>query len=164
MNRRDIVIGLIILAGLTALIYYWQRPSSEELQIPQTLSVEDTIEEMFNVEIPEDVEKAEMRDVSGGDASAVATRKYEEGKFTHSVLADLADPEPDTFYQGWLQRDEEGSESYSLISTGRLRTAKGGYLLEFESAADFSDHGKVMISSEKVDDGQMEEKVLEGSF
>ncbi len=159
MNKRDIIVGFLILAGLAVLIFYWQKPSvDEELVVPQTLSLEDQIEDRFNLEIPEDVDKAEMKDVSGGNSSAIATRKYEDGKFTHTVLADLPDLEAGRFYEGWLVKGDEA------ISTGRLSVAKGGFLLEFSSSTDYPDYNQVVITSEEAIDGTPESHILEGSF
>jgi DNA-directed RNA polymerase subunit K/omega len=165
MNRRDIVIGLIILAALAGFIYFRSRqPTPEELQAPQTLSIEEELEEAFKVEIPEDVEKAELEDVTGADATGIATRKFEDGRFTHTVLADLPDAEPGTFYEGWLVRGNPGDEEFHLISTGRMRIAKGGYLLEFESSTDYTDHKNVVITLEEIADNIPEKHILEGSF
>lgn len=148
MNRRDIVIGVVILAALSAVVFFWRRPEiDEELKVPQTLSVEDAIEDAFNLEIPEDVEKAEMRDVSGGDASAIATRKFENGRFELNVLADL----PDGSYTSELKKDGETKP------LGSLRIAKGGYLLEFRGFEDLSDYSTVKVISG-------EETILEGRF
>ena len=159
MERRDIVIGIIILAALAGFIYLRaRRETKDELQVPQTLSIEDRLEQAFDFEIPEDVDKTELKDVTGGDASGIATRKYEGGQFTHAVLADLPDPETGTFYEGWLVKEE------SVISTGRFRIAKGGYLLEFQSSTNYSDYNDVVITLEKVADSTPEEHVLEGSF
>lgn len=158
VNRRDIVIGLVILAILAAVVYWVRRPRPS-LQVPQSSpSVEEKIEEAFNLEIPEDVDKADLRDVSGGDSSGIATRKFEAGKFTHTVLADLPAPAPGTFYEGWLVKGT------SFFSTGKMRIAKGGYLLEFKSSVDYSDYNKVVITLEKVDDKKPETHILEGSF
>ena len=151
MNRRDIIVGLVILAGLAGLIYYWRQPAQDEdLQVPQTLSVEDEIEDMFNLQIPEDVDKAELSDKTGGDASAIATREFVNDKFTHTVLADLPDPEAGS-YVAELAKDDE------IVITGTLRTAKGGYLLEFQSDQDLNDYKTVRVKLG-------EEVVLEGSF
>lgn len=159
MNKQDILVGVVILAVLGAVIYFWQRPEPpEELRVPQTLSIEDQIEETFKLEIPEDVDKAELKDVTGGTATGLATRKFEEGRFIHTVLADLPDPEAGKFYEGWLVKDDE------VISTGRLRLAKGGYLLEFQSSTDYSDHAGVVITLETVADTTPEKHILEGSF
>ena len=158
MNRRDIVIGLVILVALAAVIYYRQRQTTQdELKVPQTLSVEDQIEEAFNFEIPDDVDKAELGDVAGGSSTAIATRKYEDDKFTHTILADLPDPEVG-YYEGWLVKDDE------LVSSGEFRIAKGGYLLEFTSATDYSNYNQVVVTSEMKADQLPETHILEGSF
>jgi len=157
VNRRDIVIGLIILAILAGVIF-WLRRARTPLITPQAPTVEEKLEEAFKLEIPEDVDKAELKDVTGGTASGIATRKFEDGKFTHTVLADLPDPEAGTFYEGWLIMGDE------VFSTGKMRVAKGGWILEFESTTDYSDHNKVVITQEKVFDDNLEEHILEGEF
>ncbi|MFC1710338.1 anti-sigma factor [Patescibacteria group bacterium] len=157
MNRRDIVIGLIILAVVAGIIYWVRRPKPE-LEIPES-TVEETIEESFKIDIPDDVEKAELKDIAGKIATGIATRKFIDGKFTHTALVDLPDPAEGYFYEGWLAK-EDGE----LVSTGKLRVAKGGYLLEFSSDVDYSDYSGVVITLESKDDGKPEEHVLEGSF
>ena len=48
MKRRDIVIGILILVIVAGVIYWRQRTSpSEEMRVPETLSLEDTLEEKF---------------------------------------------------------------------------------------------------------------------
>ena len=59
MNRRDIVIGLVILLIIAAAIYMVRRPKEIALEIPEE-TVEEMIEERLRVEIPEDVDKAEL--------------------------------------------------------------------------------------------------------
>lgn len=165
MNRRDIVIGLVILVVLGGVIYFRSRSETpEELQVPQTLSTEDVIEERFGLTIPEDVERTDLSDVAGGSSSGIATRKFEGGTFTHAVLADLPDPDQGTFYEGWLVRGSEGDSGFHLVSTGRMRIAKGGYLLEFQSSTDYSDHPSVVITQEEAADNVPEKHILEGSF
>ena len=100
MKRRDIVIGSVILLLLVGVIY-WNRRNRrlEELKVPETLtkSVEETLEDKFKIEIPEDIDKAELKDVLGGTASGIATRKFENSTFTHAIISDLVDPEDGTF-------------------------------------------------------------------
>lgn len=158
MKRRDIVIGLVVLAVLVGIIYWVRRPGKEGPKLPTTPSLEEQIEESFNLQIPEDVEKAELKDVYDGDSTGLATRKYESGKFTHAVLADLPEPASGKFYEGWLVKGDE------VISTGKLTIAKGGYLLEFESGMDYSDYNDVVVTQEAVDDNTPEEHILEGTF
>lgn len=165
MKTRDIVIGIVVLAAVAGLILRFR--SSRETKVettPTPPSVEDRFEESFNVEIPEDVEKSELKDVSGGSASGIATRDFENGKFTHMVLADLPAPEVGSYYQAWLQKGDEGDEDFSLVSTGRMVLVKGGYLIEFESNKDLQSYDKVVISQEKIADSKIEKKVLESSF
>lgn len=164
-STRDILIGIAILVIVLGGIYLLRRPRNTVTPTPTPISnFEEKIENQFNVTIPDDVEKADLKDSSGGDASGVATRKVESGTFIHTVLADLPDPQPGYFYQGWLVRGKEGEANYSIITTGRMRLAKGGYLLEFESSTDYSDYKTVYITLERVNDRNPEKRVLEASF
>src|SRR4030042_2825248 len=105
MKTRDIVIGLGILVLLVGVIYLRQRSKTEEqMVVPETLSSEQVFEEKFNIQIPDDVDKADLKEVEGSGGSGIATKIFEEGKFTHSELVDLPDPEPGYFYQGWLAK------------------------------------------------------------
>ena len=165
MKRRDIVIGAVLLVLLAGFIFIRQRMSrDDEMIVPETLSSEQIFEEKFNIQIPEDADKAELKTVGDLDGSGIAIRKFEEGKFTHSVLVDLPDPEQGYFYEGWLAKGEEGEENYAIVSTGKLRLAKGGWMLDYTSAIDLSDHSKVIVSLEKTFDRNLESKVLEGDF
>lgn len=159
MNSRDIVVGLVILVLVGGAIYFVRRPNTsivpEETPIK---TIEKKMEDTFKLEIPEDVDKVELKDVSKGLASGIATRKYENGKFEHTVLADLPDPENGRFYEGWLVKDGK------TILTGKMRLAKGGYLLNFSSNKDYSDYKKVVVTLEGKDDQTPEEHILEGSF
>lgn len=157
MKARDIVIGLVILAVLAGTIYFIRRPRQTLEELPSP-SVEEKIEESFNLEIPEDVDKAQLKDVTGGTSSGIATRSYEGGRFSHMVLADLPNPAAAAFYEGWLVRDKD------FFSTGKMRIAKGGWILEYESSIDYSDYDQVVITEELIDDKTPETHILEGSF
>ena len=171
MNRRDIVISLLILLGLGGVIYYRQKTrSTEELRVPETLSsTEEVLEEKFNVDIPDDVDKAELKDVSGGSASAIATRKFENNRFDQSVIADLPEPEVGSFYQVWLYNGKlgvlnTGAQNPEMISTGKLRMTKAGWVLEYSSSQNLTNFNQVAVTKEKVDDNNPETQILEGSF
>ncbi len=157
MNRRDIVIGLVVLVVLAAIIYLVRRPQ-EQLELQTTPSVEEQLEESFNLQLPDDVEKLDLSDVSGGNSSGIATRKNESGVYTHTVLADLPDPQAGKFYEGWLVMGEK------VVSTGKFMIAKGGYLLEYESSTDYTDYNMVVVTLEQKDDKTPEVHILEGTF
>lgn len=164
MNKRDVVIGLIVIFVIIGLVYWIRRPKAPKLTATPIPSVENKIEDSFKITIPDDVDRANLKDVSGGNGSGIATRKYTNGNFTHTVLADLPDPEVGTFYEGWLVRGKSGDFDFSFFSTGKMRIAKGGYILDYNSTKDYSDFKGVIITSEKVDDKSPEKHILEGSF
>lgn len=164
MKTRDVIIGFVVLVILVGGAL-WVRKAKRNAETPvPTPNITERISKSFNLEIPDDVDKAELTDVSGGDGSGVATRKYEAGTFSHTVLADLADPEAGTFYEAWLVRGNPGDANFAYFSTGKLRIAKGGYLLDFSSSKDYSDYTKVVVTLEKVFDKTPEQHILEGSF
>ena len=166
MKGRDIVIGLIVLAAIAAIVF-WYRKSSLETSTPSpsvTEETQETFETNFGITLPEDAERATLEDVMGGSGSGIATRRIEGGIFMHTVLADLPDPEGTTFYEGWLVRGKMGDSDFHFISTGKMQVAKGGFLLNFESSTDYSDYTGVVITLETVFDATPEEHILEGSF
>jgi hypothetical protein len=157
VKKNDIVIGLVILALLAGALYFFKKPKQkvEDLSLPTT---ESRLEDSFKLEIPDDLEKADLRDVSGGNGSGIATRDFSNGRFTHMILADLPELTPGSFYQGWLVKGDD------LISTGTLRIAKGGYLLELSTPSDYTTYSKVLVTMEKVTDSKPEITILEGNF
>lgn len=163
MNRRDIITGVIILILIVVGVFWFRNRGSKEVIAPSTSS-QEKIKKSFNFTIPDDVETADLKDVSGGDGSGVATRKFENSNFTHMVLADLPDPKAGTFYEGWLVRGKMGDSNFAFVSTGKLMVAKGGFLLEFQSQVDHSAYTGVVVTLEKVNDKTPETHVLEGSF
>src|SRR3989304_4838078 len=117
--RRNVVIGLIALVIIAGIIYWYRRTSQTELPPSPEPTFEETFENKFNIQVPDDVDKAQLRDVSGGDASGLATRIYEGGAFSHAVLADLLDPASGYFYEGWLVRGK--GSMWSSNGTGSFR-------------------------------------------
>jgi hypothetical protein len=166
MRRRDLIVGIVIILVLAGAVYLWQT-RRQDLQVPDltpTPSAQQEIEERFNVVIPEDAEKVQLRDTRGQDATAIATRSTADDTFRVTVLASLETPAGGGFYQGWIIRGEEGDENYSVLSLGRLSVAKGGFVVDFESSQDYSDYQKIVVTQEVVADNEMEEVVLEGNF
>lgn len=168
MNRRDIVIGAIVLLILGGVLYVRSRNTQNDLKVPEAqtegASTEKELEDKFNITIDDDAPKAELKSVDGGDASGIATKTEENGDHTVMVLADLPEPTTGTSYYGFLVKGEEGDDEYHALSVGRLTSAKGGYMLNFQSKTDYSDHGKVVISEEKSVSTSISKPVLEGTF
>lgn len=164
MNRErwiGLAVVLIIVGGW--LFFRSRQPSQEPASAEQEQAAEEkvsTFAEQLGVTIPEDVEKTALTDVTGGEAQGVATRDFDEGLFTHSVLASLPDPETGAFYEGWLVRPDP----FDVVYTGKLRLVKGGWSLDYEAGEDLSDHNRVVVTLERVDDQQPEAHILEGSF
>lgn len=153
-RRRDIVTGLVILVVVAGLVYWFKfrkpTPSVPQVNNPSIQQVEQGIEDKFKFKVPDNVEKAQLKDITGGDGSGIATK--------NEILVDLPDPEPGTFYQAWLQ-----NANGKLLSLGKLGMVKGGWLISY-NGADYPTYNKIVISQEKVLDGAIEERVLEGSF
>lgn len=168
MKVRDIVIGIIFLAIITALIIVVARKTRITPKLLPTPtpspSVQQNIERRFNVTIPPSVEKAELSDVSGGNGEGVATREKQGTLNVYTILANLEDPQKGQFYQGWLIRGKSGDSNYAVVSMGKLRVAKGGWLGEFQSSADYSDYINVVVSLETKSTTKPTKHILEGSF
>jgi hypothetical protein len=169
MKRRDIVIGVIVLAAAVGVYFYGQKLKKDnQPKVPQTLSSQDNteqnIENKFNLQIPDDLEKAILKDRAGGNSQAIATRKWSDGQFSFDILADLPEPESGFLYQGFLIRGNEGEDGYSVISVGQFTIAKGGWLIHYESSNNYSDYTKVVVSLQQALSERPEKPVLQGSF
>ena len=114
----------------------------------------------FGVVLPDNLERAELKDVTGGVGGGIATRSYTDGKFELTILAELPDPKVGQWYEGWLVRQEPAA----IIYAGKLGIAKGGFLLEFTDKMDWRDHAQVIVTVEERNDRKPETHVLEGEF
>lgn len=149
IQKRDVIVGAVILACLVVAILLLVKPNKKTSITLPTPRPEQRVEDRFNLDIPDNVEKTDLVDVSGGTGGGIATRS--------EILVDLADPEAGKFYQAWLEKDGKS------VSLGKLRMAKGGWLIEYNSA-NYPGYNKVVVSLESKFDSTMETKVLEGSF
>ncbi len=103
----------------------------------------------------------EIKAVESYSGSGLATSSFLNGKFVHTVEADLAEPAAGKFYEGWLVKRS------SFFSTGKLEKKNGKYVLEYVSDEDNRDYTQVVITEETQAnglDGQPETHVLEGEF
>ena len=132
---------VIIVAGVL-----WISKKAKTVKSPvssPTPSIEQQIETKFKgLVIPDDSEKIELKDVSGGSGIGIATKS--------EILADLPDLANGKFYQVWLSKDSKN------ILLGHLTKAKGGYLLNYDLTK-FPGYNKVIVTSGST-------HILEGSF
>lgn len=147
MKTKDIVLGVVVVI-VVLLGILWVRKARIDKNnrlMEETPTTEEKISDSFNgLQIPEDTKKVELTDVNGGDGFGIAT--------SDMVLVDLPDPAAGSFYQVWVEKDGQ------LVSLGKMRIAKGGWLLEGNIS------GKVVVSEEKVFDNNIETKILEGTL
>ncbi len=165
MKLRDIVIAVIILGVVGFILYNIStNDNTPELEASPTPSVaERDLEERFGRDIPDDVERVELRSpsVEGEEperVSAIATRDFEDNQYMATILADLEQPTGGTSYYAWINRDD------TFVLLGRMQQAKGGWLIDYESSIDYSEYNKVVISEQSTTGDQPEDIVLEGTF
>jgi hypothetical protein len=164
MNRRDIIIGFVILAFLIVGFLLLRRPNTKQPQpFPeQTPSSKQKIESVFNVTIPDDVQKAELKDIAGINGTALATRKFDKN-FVFTVLADLPDPPRGYAYHVWISKDTSDPNA-DARDLGSLRIAKGGWILDYQSKSDLSSYNGVFIAESTGAEKSPQKKVMLGTF
>lgn len=153
-SKKDIVTGLIIVSVILGGYLLYKKikaPKPIPTSAPQQISFKEELENNFKFDIPDDVNTIELKDVSGGNGRGIAT--------SSEVLADIEDHADSYFYEAWLQNPDNGS----LISLGKLKIAKGGWLIEYDGSK-YPEYKKIIISLEKNFDSRLEKPILEGSF
>ncbi len=158
-SKRDVITGFIIIVLIILGIFYFTKIKDKKItnpfakatptSSPVQISFKKELENNFKYTIPEDRNSIELKDVNGGNSRGIATEK--------EILIDVDDPQTGYFYQGWLVKDDK------VVSLGKLQTAKGGWLLEYDKSKN-ADYPKIVISLEKTLDSKIETKILEGSF
>lgn len=146
MKTRDIIIGFVFLVILIAGILWIVRErnnknTNDPLPTPDiSEQIESTLSK-FN--IPDGVEKTNLRDVAGGDSIGIATRT--------EIVANLPEPTNEERYQVLLE-NSKGEK----VNIGSMRIAKIGYILEYNSSK-YPDYNKVIVVLGNT-------HILEGSF
>lgn len=101
---------------------------------------------------------AVLEDVSGGNSSGTGY-VLREGALTHTVEANLPDPEGTMFYEGWLVQQSP----LAFISTGDMvRETDGEYSLTHENSNLYEDYDFVVITLETIKDNTPEKHIIEG--
>lgn len=165
-NWLTIAAVVLVIAGLGVFLYRQSRQQPEEIETPSDDQVAeqraDEFLETLNVDLPEDADRVNLRDVTGGQAAGVATRREAEtGTTTQSLLVALPEPEAGVFYEAYLQSEVEEAEPIYL---GKLRSVKGGWMLDYQLTGDETGYTQVQVTRETTDDRQPEEVILEGEF
>lgn len=153
------IVILIIVLGIVVFVFF-NRGGQEAIApgITQTPTPTATPEVMERVR-----KQGELKDVSGGQGSGMAQTLFENGKFTHSVIALILDPPAGKFYEGWLVKREDG-KVINFFSTGKMNKESGAYILNFEDTKDYPEHNSVVITLEVVDDKKPEKHILDGDL
>lgn len=114
-----------------------------------------------------ETEIAELKAIAPFSGDGQATRLITAEEFSHIVIANLADPPPGKFYEGWLV---DKDPNLRFFSTGRLNIEQDRYTLTYvvgSGEREFSEFNSVIITQETEAnglDGVPEDHVLEGSF
>lgn len=158
---KDIVIGIIILViGLGAIYLFRHRKAANPVASPtptQTSAFEQKLENNFNITIPDNVVKTDLKDVSNSGGQGIVTVEDKNSKKVYTVIADLEDPQPGYFYEAWLV---DGSNA---VPMGILYQGKGGWMFSFETK-DSGSKKTVWVTLEKVNDKTPEKRILEGTL
>ena len=159
-----LVVGLLI--GAAALVAFaFLRPNEAVSPTRNTASTAD--ESAINppetmamaLMEREDTLVAQLEDVTGGTGSGTGYVLRFGGILSHSVVANLADPQGNTFYEGWLVQQNP----LSFFSTGEMtKNENGEWVLEYESEDTMPNHNFVVITLETVRDNTPETHIIEG--
>jgi hypothetical protein len=171
-NRsRDILVGVvvIILVILVAVFLIRRRQAANVVTnsspLPTPVSeFQQNLENNFGITVPSTATKADLTDTTGGGQMGLVTADKTNGQNSYTVIANLETPASGYFYQAWLVRGSQGDTNYEPVLLGNLNVAKGGWLVNYVTPRDLSDHKSVWITLEKVNDQIPEKHILEGSF
>jgi hypothetical protein len=169
-RQQWLSIGAVVLVILGLGFFLYRQSRQADTGQVEVISQEDQeadargqeVADRLNVNIPENAERATLRNVADADGAGIATRVLEdEGDDEVSVLVALPDPQAGEFYAAYLV---SGNEEDAPIYLGRLTQAKGGFMVEFNSSEEIGGYSMVRVTRESVDDEQPEEVLLEGEF
>jgi hypothetical protein len=162
-----LVIGIAVIAVVVAGIFWYvgtRKESDEEQTTAATTTQATSAAEPTNGETEAKIETTQLEAVGGYTGSGTATRSFDGKTFNHTVTADIGDPAPGKFYEGWLV---QSTPTLKFFSTGKLVKEDGKYTLDFTAEQNYPDYPEVVITEETEAnglDGNPETHVLEGSF
>ena len=152
-NRKDIITGLVVVLLIIGGVYLFKYLKKDKTVVstssPASYEFKKDFSDSFKINIPDDVSFIELKDISGGDSRGIATDS--------EILVDAADTDTGYYYEAWLESSDK------LVSLGKLKVAKGGWLIEYDRSK-YPTSTKVVVSLEKLNDNKIEKRILEGSF
>jgi hypothetical protein len=152
-SKKDVITGFVIILLIIVGVYLYQKNKNkvvpESISTPVSFEFKKEFSDTFKIDIPEDVNSVELKDISGGDSRGIATET--------EILVDANNPTESKYYEAWLEKDG------MLVSMGKLQMAKGGWLLSYDKSK-YEDYKKIIVSLEKINDNKIETRILEGSF
>lgn len=155
-----LLIIILIVVLVVVVFVFFNREGQEAIAPGITESPAPTVSPEMTGTIRK---QGELKDVSGGSGSGMAQVFFEDGKFTHSVIALIPASPAGKFYEGWLVK-KEGGQVVNFFSTGKMTKEGGAYILSFEDTKNYPEHNDVVITLEVKDDKQPEVHILEGTL
>lgn len=173
-GARNVLVGIVVFIVVVLIILFLVRRSQNSSSVavpvysplPTSLSLyRQQLQNNFGITVPSSATTADLKDVTGGNQMGLTTLDKSAGVNDYTVLANLNDPNAGYFYQAWLVRGTTGSSDFDVISLGTLSIAKGGWLIDYKSSKDLSDHKTVWITEERYATNTPAGKhILEGFF
>lgn len=151
-SKKDIVMGFLIIAIIIGGFFIYKKyrnPKVQSTTSPVSVEYKNNFENNFKYDIPDNANTFELKDISGGNASGLAT--------DNEVLVDADKLDNKSFYVAWLEND------IAAVSLGKLVENKGGWILKYDKSK-LNDAKRIIISLETNLDQTIEKKILEGSF
>ena len=163
MNLKDNGWRFLVLGAVVIGLIWWRQQglvNQDEDILAEQLALEQQVNEFLEergIELPEGSDRANLRSVAGELGTGVATR-VEGGEQTEfTVVAALQELEAG-WYEAWLRADGE------VLSMGRMRSAKGGFVVDYSTGVDASSYSNVVVSRQDSSTSEPMEIVLEGEF
>ncbi len=167
--RWGLVVVLLLVGGMWWATRQSKEEVSQEIVLEPTKMIEEELVEAMTeaekIEIETQVtsdgaEQASLTQVTGGQASGTARRRYDDKFYLKVIASGLPALEKGFFYEGWLVGED------GFFSTGRMAVfADGRAELYYTAQEDKSDFSSVVITLEPEDgDPAPADHVIEGSF
>jgi hypothetical protein len=153
-------IVVLILIGAVVGVRWWrsQTPTASPSPIPlvsETSDLSDEEAELIKKANLSEKETVTLKKVNGADA--VGAVKVSENRNSLTVAATLPMLKTGEMYQVWLK-----AKDGSMLKIGVLSYGKGGYMLDYRSAAPLPSDAVIVVSRETNNDSNAETILLEG--